>query len=173
MIPNGVTTLTIQDTVTSISNYAFDGCRKLESIYVSEHNNTYSSLNGILYNKAQTKIIKIPDAIPEELIPNNLAILETPHSYYNGMNTTYSKTIEGSESLSLIFDKDCYLEDSCDYIRIYDKYDRLIYDSCGKGCAALANKEFIVPGDTVKIVFHTDGSVVYWGFRCIVQKNDT
>lgn len=40
--------------------YTFTGCENLENIIVSNENNTYSSNNGVLYNKAGTKIIYYP-----------------------------------------------------------------------------------------------------------------
>ena len=35
------------------------------------------------------------------------------------------------------------------------------------------DKEITVEGDTVKIYFHTDSSVVYWGFKCLVKASNT
>ncbi|MGN1297247.1 MAG: leucine-rich repeat protein [Clostridia bacterium] len=170
---SGLTTIAIPNNVANIENNAFNGCTKLESINVSEENNTYSSVNGILYNKEQTKIIMIPYAIDANMLPEGLEMIETNHPYSNNMSEIYTKTIEGASALSLVFNPECQLEDSYDYIEIYDINDNLIYTSKGKGRTALANKEIIVEGDTVKIKFHTDGSVTYWGFRCIVQENVT
>ena len=162
-----LTSVTIPDSVTNISGSAFIGCNKLERINVSENNDTYSSVDGILYNKEKTEMLIVPEG------NKSIGRIETPHSYYNNMSETYSKIIEGASSLSLVFDSKCELESSYDYIEIYNKTDTLVYTSKGKGNKALANKEITVEGDTVKIHFYTDPSNVYWGFKCLVKASNT
>ena len=162
-----LTSVTIPDSVTSISGSAFIGCNKLERIDVSENNDTYSSVDGILYNKEKTEMLIVPEG------NKSIGIIETPHSYSNNMSETYSKIIEGASSLSLVFDSKCELESNYDYIEIYNKTDTLVYTSKRKGNNDLANKEITVEGDTVKIYFHTDSSVVYWGFKCLVKASNT
>ena len=70
----GLTSITIPDSVTSIDG-AFSDCTGLTSINVSKNNSTYSSSNGVLFNKDKTKIIcypagkkgkySIPDSVTE------------------------------------------------------------------------------------------------------------
>jgi len=52
--------LTIPSTVTSIGNGAFSACRSLPSIDVASDNQNYCSLDGVLFNKAQTELIQYP-----------------------------------------------------------------------------------------------------------------
>ncbi len=56
----GLTSIIIPDSVTSIEVSAFNGCTGLTSILVSEHNENYSSENGILFNKDKTKLLCCP-----------------------------------------------------------------------------------------------------------------
>ena len=56
------------DCVTKIADGAFSGLWNLESINVSNNNNTYSSIDGILYDKEVTKIIFVPHAIKGKVI---------------------------------------------------------------------------------------------------------
>ena len=59
--PEGKTgSVAIYATVTSIGNSAFSNCSSLTSITVDSSNPNYSSLNGVLYNKAQTTLIQCP-----------------------------------------------------------------------------------------------------------------
>jgi hypothetical protein len=95
--------------------------------------------------------------------------IETAHNYYNNQFTIYSKTISDADELTLTFSNNCYLESSSDYVMIYDKNDNLIYNSKGRGYTALRNKVITVSGDTVKIVFITNNSNTYWGFRCDIE----
>lgn len=49
--------ITIPENITNIENMAFDYCKNLESINVDVNNNIYSSIDGVLFNKEQDKII--------------------------------------------------------------------------------------------------------------------
>ena len=57
-----LTSIEIPASVTSIGNSAFDFCRSLESINVDSSNTNYESVDGILFNKGKTEIIKYPEA---------------------------------------------------------------------------------------------------------------
>ncbi len=52
----------IPGSVTSIGEYAFFGCYKLTNITVDAANPSYSSLNGVLFDKAQETLITYPEA---------------------------------------------------------------------------------------------------------------
>ena len=57
---NGLTTVTIPASVTKIGKGAFDHCDSLKSISVSPDNPSYSSVDGVLFNKDKTKLILYP-----------------------------------------------------------------------------------------------------------------
>ena len=167
-------TVTIGKGVTTMGENVFSNCSNLESINVSELNNTYSSINGILYDKQQTSILIVPDKINGKIIiPESVFSIQTEHNYSNKISRTYVKTVKGATSLTLTFDANCYLESGYDYVIISDKNGIDIYNSKGQGSKALANKEITVEGDTVKIYFYTDSSNVYWGFKCLVKASNT
>ena len=56
----GVTSIVIGPGVTSIGNGAFGGCLALTAIDVDTGNPSYSSANGVLFNKVQTDLISFP-----------------------------------------------------------------------------------------------------------------
>ena len=85
---NGITSVTMPSSVTSMGNYALQSCRNLTSVKISssvtnigwyalsfcnklteinvdENNTNYSSVNGVLYNKAQTMLICYPEGKTE------------------------------------------------------------------------------------------------------------
>ena len=57
----GLESITIPENITNIENMAFHICTNLESINVDVNNNIYSSIDGVLFNKEQDKIIFFPD----------------------------------------------------------------------------------------------------------------
>lgn len=58
-----IKSVTIPATIKNIYTSAFQGCTGLERFEVDEQNPSYSSLDGVLYNKEQTMIVLIPAAL--------------------------------------------------------------------------------------------------------------
>lgn len=53
--------ITLPDTINSIEEMAFYFCTALENIYVFESNLYFSTVNGVLFNKSKSELIKYPD----------------------------------------------------------------------------------------------------------------
>ncbi|MBR3219461.1 MAG: hypothetical protein IKF77_06020, partial [Thermoguttaceae bacterium] len=53
-------TFQVPDCVSSIENGAFWGCTSLNNINVSPNNLTYNSIDGVLYSKDGTELIRFP-----------------------------------------------------------------------------------------------------------------
>jgi hypothetical protein len=60
---SSLTVVTIPSSVTGIGDYAFDYCRSLEAITVDPQNTSYSSLNGVLFDKTQSSLVKYPEGL--------------------------------------------------------------------------------------------------------------
>ena len=56
----GLTEVTIDESVANIGDYAFSSCSGLQSIVVAEGNTSYSSSEGVLFNKDKTVLIQCP-----------------------------------------------------------------------------------------------------------------
>ena len=91
---SGLTSVTIPNSVTSIGGAAFDGCSGLENIYVDPENTNYSSIDGILYSKDATSIIKVPATKNNVTIPNSVTSIEG--SAFRGCSSLTSVTIPNS-----------------------------------------------------------------------------
>jgi hypothetical protein len=73
----GLTSVTIPNSVKTIGYFAFSGCHRLTSISVDVSNTIYSSLDGVLFDKAQTILIYFPAGkAGSYTIPNSVTTIE-------------------------------------------------------------------------------------------------
>lgn len=61
-IPANVTQVTIPETITNIHPQAFNSATKLQKINVVENNNFYTAIDGVLYSKDETELVRLPIA---------------------------------------------------------------------------------------------------------------
>ncbi|MBT8044673.1 MAG: leucine-rich repeat domain-containing protein, partial [Verrucomicrobiae bacterium] len=74
----GLTSINIPSNVTSINSLAFRGCTSLSAITVDAGAVNYSSVDGVLYNKTQTDLIKCPEGKAGGLIiPNTVTNIQS------------------------------------------------------------------------------------------------
>lgn len=92
--------------VKEISTYAFMFCENLTSINVSENNGYYSSIDGVLFNKEQTRLIHYPLNKSDEQysIPQGVEIIDD-YAFYNCKNL---KKINIPDSVTEICDSAFY-----------------------------------------------------------------
>ncbi|MGN0539011.1 MAG: leucine-rich repeat domain-containing protein [Candidatus Fimenecus sp.] len=88
--------ITIPDSVTSIGSYAFEDCTSLESINVSNDNKAYSSVDGVLFDKDKTELIRYPigNARTTYTIPNSVTVIGI--GAFSGCESLTSITIPDS-----------------------------------------------------------------------------
>jgi len=73
----GLTSVTIPASVNNIQPAAFGGCVSLTSIAVSAQSTSYSSLNGVLFDKTQATLVAYPaGASSSYTIPNSVTKIE-------------------------------------------------------------------------------------------------
>ena len=79
-----LTNITIPSSVAKIGKDAFHWCTGLTSIEVSEQNASYSSLDGVLFDKAKSKIIAFPEGSIQEnySIPDSVTTIEDNAFYW-------------------------------------------------------------------------------------------
>ena len=83
-----LTSVTIPNSVTSIGDYVFGSGGKLETINVDTGNPNYCSIDGVLFSKDQTRIIKLPGTRTGQYsIPNGVTHIEKG-AFYNNTGLT-------------------------------------------------------------------------------------
>ena len=103
--PTGKTDSTyyIPDTVTSIPTVynIFNNCTYLTAIYVGDENKSFSSLDGVLYNKDKTTIICYPAGKEDKnySIPNSVKYINY-YCFYNNKNLTSVTIPESVEAVT-------------------------------------------------------------------------
>ncbi len=87
---SSLTSVTIPNSVTSIGGSAFTDCSSLKYINVDSENANFSSIDGVLYNKDATSLIRCPEAKTSVMIPNSVtSIGELAFSYCDILKTIY------------------------------------------------------------------------------------
>jgi hypothetical protein len=99
------------------------GCKKLSKIVVAESNPAYSSLDGVLYNKDKTVILRYPCGNPASLFSFPNTLVEIGVGAFEG--SAYLASVQMTENL------------------------RLVKNSAFKGCSALTN--VIVPSMVTEV----------------------
>ena len=85
---NALVSVTVPSSVTDIGKYAFYSCSKLTSIEVEHANLSYSSENGILFNKEKTLLICYPAGkAGSYVVPDNVTAFED-WAFYNSIVTS-------------------------------------------------------------------------------------
>lgn len=94
-------------------------------------------------------------------------MIESPtHPYECNLDIDLEIKIPGASSLKIVFDPQTHTESSCDPLRFYKSSGRVEELKCLSGSPGESSwPTFEVEGDTVHMYFHSDGSVVYWGYK--------
>ncbi|KAK8881142.1 hypothetical protein M9Y10_003872 [Tritrichomonas musculus] len=120
---SSLTTVTIPDKVKTIETGAFHQCQNLESINISENNDYYKSLNGILFLKNGSSLIKYPPMIKDNnyTIPDNVITI----SKYAFYQCKYLESIIIPDGVTNIGEKSFYDCNSLKSIIIPDSVNQI------------------------------------------------
>lgn len=58
---SALTDITIPETCTTLGDFVFDGCSALKEIQVADSNPNYQDIDGVLFSKDGSTLIKYPD----------------------------------------------------------------------------------------------------------------
>ncbi len=94
----GINDVTIPKSVVSIGVSAFGSCSNMNNIYVDSANESFSSLDGILYDKELTRLLQCPSPKTKAEIPETVEIIDES-AFAQCWNL---KTIDIPESVKII-----------------------------------------------------------------------
>ncbi|MDR1674635.1 MAG: leucine-rich repeat protein [Oscillospiraceae bacterium] len=134
-----LTDITIPYRVTNIGNEAFFGCMALTGINVDSGNTAYSSIDGVLFNKNITKLVRYPigNARTEYMIPESVTVIGY-EAFYDCINLTEIKISGGVTVLENFAFSYCGITE----IKLPDGVTS-IGDSTFSGCEGLS--EVLIP----------------------------
>ena len=133
---SSLTSITIPDGVTSIGYGAFDRCKKLTQINVDTANTAYSSVNGVLFNKEKTKLIRYPEGKTDTAyaIPDSVTSIGSS-AFYDCSSLTSITIPNGVTSIGYYAFSRC---DSLTSITIPDSVTSIGYRAF-YGCSSLTS----------------------------------
>ena len=154
-----LTSVTIPDSITYIGN-VFENCEKLASIFVDENNLYFSSVDGVLFNRNKTELIKYPSGktkakytIPVDVIYIRNSAFE---NCINLITVTISENVkkgvedlifQGCKNLNAIFvDGDNNIYSSIDGVLFNKNKTKLIKYPSGK-----VNREYSIPNGVIRV----------------------
>jgi hypothetical protein len=95
-----LTSVKVPEGITHIDNTAFWGCRELKAIHVDAANKSFSSLNGVLFNKEQTILIRCPRGLTgEHVIPTGVSAIGA-YAFYGCTGLTHVTIPESITSIA-------------------------------------------------------------------------
>lgn len=131
---SNLTSVTIGSGLSNLGVYAFDYCTNLAQIDVSDENETYSSYDGVLYDKNATALILVPAAASGEVtVPATVASLS--YSAFDNCSNLTTINIEGGSEY-------------------YKSVDGIVYTADGESlivCPRGKEEEVTVADGTVRI----------------------
>ena len=128
-----LSSVSIPATVTSIDSSAFDNCARLSNISVEALNPVYSSLDGVLFDKSHTKLLRCPAGKTSNYtIPYGTLVIGSDAFSYSASltNVTIPKTVTSIEVGAFAYCSgllDIVVPDSI----------KNIWDAAFRGCANL------------------------------------
>ncbi|MCM1226819.1 MAG: leucine-rich repeat protein [Clostridium sp.] len=122
--------------VTEILDHVFCGCNSLENINVSKNNKSFTSEDGILFNKDKTELISYPAGKKnsEYVIPDSVTSI-APYAFENCSNLTNATIPNSVSSMSFAIFLRCY---NLTNVTISDGVP-YIGDGAFFGCSGLTN----------------------------------
>jgi len=107
--PNARTSCKIPNTTQTVEADAFDDCSELTAIEVDNDSNYFQSIDGVLFSKNGTKLIKCPPGKNSVIIPNAVTFIEI--GAFNGCNALEEIQVEADNNhfqsiYGVLFSKD-------------------------------------------------------------------
>jgi len=138
------TSVVIPASVSYINETAFSGCSSLESLSVSDENQYYSVMNGILFNKKLTSLLMCPETKTSAIIPESVTFITD--SAFAGCDSMKSVSLGNDYAVSLF--------------RSLFNYQKIEHVSLGNGVTIIGDDVFT---DCDKLQFNEEDNGLFLG----------
>lgn len=97
-------------------------------------------------------------------------VYESNHQYECGLDITHEVNVPGALYYNLFFDPQCYTENNCDYLQLWTDSTKSTEVFKWTGPSENWPKTPVeVKQPSLFFSFHSDGSVVYWGWKVTIE----
>ena len=129
-------TVSLPKSVTWIGKYCFSNCSQLSSISVDKDNENYSSLDGVLYNKNKTELIRYPACKNAESfnMPESLIVIDDDAFAYSRK----LKNISFGDNITTIGEEAFEYCSNLISVIIPDRVTNISFE-CFSGCSGLTS----------------------------------
>ncbi len=112
-----ISKVSISDGISYISDSVFDECFNLSNIFVDDNNLNYSSVDGILYNKEKTKLLKYPANNSQTTITIDASINDIATDAFKDCNNLVNINVDTNNASYTSVDGILYNKDKTVLIR--------------------------------------------------------
>ncbi len=126
-------------------------------------------LNGVSMT-SNTFVMPNENATITDIVLAQGYTLESAHPYSDNMDQTYTATVPGATKIQVTFDDSTFVENGYDKIYLTDGTGTQVGTSSYYTSSGLANKVFIVNGNTINVRLTSDSSATYYGFKAEIVK---
>ena len=148
---SSIKSITLPQNVSYIGLGCFDGCTKLNSIEVVSGNTNYEGIDGILFSKDETNLIRCPEGKSGDIVLCDNLLSIGPYAFSGCLGLNSISMREGIVKISDYAFKDCLGITSIDIPNSVIDFGSDVFSGCSNLTSVMLNNDYTV--DNFKTIF--------------------